>query len=311
MSATSAGRRLRCPASAAFAMAPKAIPTSAPDNAGSLAHLAMSAWLDSGAWLNAEPGRALQTAWDREAIRWKIDAKHLRDSVMTRSRLRSRGAELASLLESSGSRARSEVFLKDQINRVYGQLDIVVDDAGGGAVVDLKTGADDHSDGVRTQLLMYAHLFRQESGHLPASLIVFSLRHGAVHIEFSQADIDDLLARLEEARRQTESAVPDAGGCRYCRRRLRCEPHWVAAMTWTDPDCAEGSVTKVETSVAGLTAVRISTATGEQWVTGLTLLPGQTLSLGSKIRVTEVAGRGEGAEREWRATSSTRTAVSG
>lgn len=311
LSATSAERLLRCPASAAFAATPKAIPQSPPDNAGTLAHLAMGAWLDSGAWLDDEPGRALQTAWDREAVRWEVDAKGLRDSVMARSRLRSRGAELASLLKSSGSRARSEVFLQDQVHRVYGQLDIVVNDARGGAVVDLKTGADGFNDGARTQLLLYAHLFGQESGHLPASLIAFSLRRGAVRIEFSQTDIDALLARVEEARAQPAAAVPDERGCKYCRRRLRCEPHWAAAMTWTDPDCVEGPVGKVETSVAGLTAVRISTAAGEQWVTGLTSLPGQAVSSGSTIRVTEVAGRGEVREREWRATRSTRIAISG
>lgn len=310
LSATSAGRLLRCPASAAFTRAPKAIPSSPPDNAGTFAHLAMSAWLVSGAWLDDEPGRALQTAWDREAVRRKIDVKRLRDSVLTRSRLRSRGAELATLLKSSGSRARSEVFLRDQVHRVFGQLDIVVDDARGGAVVDLKTGRDGYSDGVRTQLLIYAHLFRQESGHLPASLVAFSLRHGAAQLEFSQADIDELLARVESARAQTATAVPDERGCKYCHRRLKCEPHWAVAMTWTDPDCVEGSVRKVETSVAGLTAVRISTAVGEQWITGLPSFPDQAVSVGCMIRVTEVVGRGEGWEREWRATGSTRIAIS-
>lgn len=310
LSATSAGRLLHCPASAAFALAPKAIAPSSPDNAGILAHLAMGAWLESGAWLNDEPGRALQSAWDREALRWEIDAKRLRDSVITRSRLRSRGAELAGLLQAAGGSARSEVFLQDEVQMLFGQVDVVVDDPDKGAVVDLKTGVDGHSEGVRTQLLIYAHLFRQNSGHLPGSLIAFSLVHGPVHIDFSHADIDELLARVQNARQQPALALPEPSGCRYCRRRLECEPHWEAATAWAEPDCVEGVVSKVEIAAAGLTAVRIDTASGEQWVTGLISSPQASLSHGANIRVTEVGGRGEGVEREWRATRLTRWTAS-
>lgn len=90
LSATSAGRLLRCPASAALVSTPKPIPPSRPQNAGTLAHFAMSAWLDSGVWLDDEHGEGLQQAWDREVARWQADGKRLRDSVMTRARLRSR-----------------------------------------------------------------------------------------------------------------------------------------------------------------------------------------------------------------------------
>ena len=251
----------------------------------------------------------MQRAWDREAERWKIGARLLRDSVMTRSRLRARGAELAAVLKASGSNARSEVFLQDDVHMLYGQLDVIVDDPGGGAVVDLKTGTDSDRESVRTQLLIYASLFKRESGHLPTYLVAFSLRRGPVQIEFSQADVDDLLARVGAAREQPGLAIPDAAGCKYCRRRLVCEPHWSAAAAWAEPDCVEGLVSKVENAAAGLTAVRISSGAGEQWVTGLASLHSQALNTGSKIRVTEVVGRGAGEEREWRATRSTRVSV--
>lgn len=309
LSATSAGRLLRCPASAAFASSPKPIPLSQPQNAGTLAHLAMSAWLESGAWLDDEHGQRLQQAWDREAERWKVEAKRLPNSVMTRARLRSRGPELAAVLKSAGTTARSEVFLQDDVTMLYGQVDVVVDDPRGGAVVDLKTANDTNSEGVRTQLLIYAALFKRESGHLPTSLVAFSLPNGPVQIEFSQAEVDDVLARVEVGRAQRGLAVPDPAGCKYCRRRLICEPHWSAARTWADADCIEGLISKVETAAGGLTAVRVSTAIGEQWVTGLTPLPPHGLATGHKFRVTEVAGRGSGAEREWRANRSTRASV--
>lgn len=270
----------------------------------------MSAWLESGAWLDDAHGQGLQQAWDREAERWQVDAKRLRDSVLTRARLRSRGPELAAVLKSAGISARSEVFLKDDINMLYGQIDVVVDDPHGGAVVDLKTGTDISSESVRAQLLIYAGLFKRESGHLPTSLVAFSLQHGPVQIEFSQAQVDDAYASVQVARKQCGLALPDPAGCKYCRRRLTCEPHWNAATSWVDPDCVEGFISKLETAAVGLTAVRVSTTTGEQWVTGLAPLPPHGLSVGRRIRVTEVAGRGAGDEREWRANRSTRASVS-
>lgn len=269
----------------------------------------MNAWIESRAWLDNEPGRALQEAWDREASRWDIDAKRLRDAVMTRSRLRSRGAELASVLKAAGSSVRSEVFLEDDDHQLYGQLDLVIDNPRGGTIIDLKTGSDAESEGVRTQLLIYAHLLQRASGHLPASLVAFSLQRGPIQVEFSSAEVEELLAQYREARTQLESTRPDAAGCKYCRRRLICEPHWNAAVVWESPDCIEGKISKWETAGTGMTAVRIGGAAGERWVTGLSSLRSQALKIGSRIRVTEVAVRGEGAEREWRATRSTRISV--
>ena len=308
LSATSAGRLLHCPASAAFAAAPKAVPASAPDNAGTLAHFAMSAWLDSRAWLEGEPGRALQAAWDSEAELRKVDAKRLRDSVITRSRLRSRGAELAGLLQAAGQRARSEVFLQDGVQLLYGQLDIMVD-VGDGAVIDLKTGADGHNESVRTQLLIYAHLFRQETGFLPSALVAFSLTHGSVYFDCSEVAIDELLARVEDARKYPSVELPDPSGCGFCRRRLRCESHWRAALAWRDPDCVEGVVSKVEVAAAGLTAIRVETSQGDHWVTGLSSSISGAATPGARIRFTEVTSRGEQGSKEWRATSSTRSQI--
>ena len=272
----------------------------------------MGAWLERGGWLEDDAGAALQSAWNSEAARWRVDPRGLEDSVLTRSRLRRRGAELASLLRASGRHALSEVLLRDDARRLYGQLDIVVNDSGG-AVVDLKTGdvgTTGISKDVRSQLLLYAHLYRHQYGHLPASLVVFSLRYGALPVEFTPHDIEALLSQIDEARGAVALlAVPDETGCRYCRRRLRCEPHWEAAAAWDDPDCVEGRIVKVETSRAGLTAVRIETWRGEQWVTGLTVANDAALSVGQSLRVTEIAGRDDGDERDWRATRFTRMLV--
>jgi len=306
LSATSAGRLLHCPASASFTSASDPVPPSPPENAGTLAHFAVSAWVESEAWLSNDPGGALRDCWDSEAVRWGVDARSLDESVMTRSRLRSRGAELAALLPSSSGSARSEVFLRDSAHLLYGQADIVVDREDGGVVIDLKTGTDSQTQSVRTQLLVYAHLFRQEADHFPATLVAFSLRHGAVHINISERDIDGLLERLQVARSQPSLALPDPAGCKFCRRRLRCEPHWKAASAWEDPDCVEGVISRMEAAATGLVAIHVDTIEGPQWVTGLASSAGGGLKPGDAVRFTEVVGQGELLAKEWRATRSTR-----
>lgn len=306
LSATSAARLLHCPASASFISAPDPVPLSPPGDSGTLAHFAVNAWIEIEAWLRDEPGRALQDCWDMEAARWGVDARGLRDSVMTRSRLRSRGAELGALLQSAGGSPRSEVFLRDSAQLIYGQADIVVHSEDGGAVIDLKTGADSQTERVRTQLLVYAHLFRQEADHLPGALVAFSLRHGAVHIDFSERDIDGLLEQVQAARKQPPVALPDPAGCRFCRRRLRCEPHWEAEAAWEDPDCVEGEISRTERASTGFMAICVDTVQGRQWVTGVTPSMGGELKPGDTVRFTEVAGQGELLAKEWRATRSTR-----
>jgi hypothetical protein len=212
------------------------------------------------------------------------------------------------LIQSVGWTARSEVSLRDRVQLLYGQVDIVVDNEDGGAVIDLKTGADSQTERVRTQLLIYAHMFRQETGRLPDALIAFSLRHGAVHIDFSEGDIDGLLKRVQAARKQPSLAFPDPAGCKFCGRRLRCEPHWEAASAWEDPDCVEGVISSIETAATGLMAIRVDTVQAQQWVTGLASSVAGGLKSGDAVRFTEVAGKGELLAKEWRATRSTRSA---
>ncbi|WP_082486474.1 PD-(D/E)XK nuclease family protein [Frigoribacterium sp. Leaf186] len=308
LSATSAGRLLHCPASASLVSAPDPVPASPPGNAGTLAHFAVNAWVEGGAWLSDAPGLSLQDCWDSEAARWGVDTRRLTESVMTRSRLRSRGAELAALLQSVGETARSEVSLRDSAQLLYGQVDIVVNNQDGGAIIDLRTGADSQTERVRTQLLVYAHLFRHETNRLPDALIVFSLRHGAEQIDFSEGDIDGVLKRVQAARKQPSLAFPDPAGCKFCRRRLRCEPHWEAASAWEDPDCVEGVVSRMEAAATSLMAIRVDTISAQQWVTGLASSVVGGLKSGDTVRFTEVAGKGEPLAKEWRATRSTRSA---
>lgn len=311
VSATAVGRMLRCPVSVAPRASPSIPAPDTPDNAGTLAHLALGVWLESDEWKHESPGAALQEAWDAEALRLGINWRRLREGVVVRARLRSRGAELAQLVANAGTRARSEVFLADRTTGIYGAADIVVDGGdGGGAVIDLKSGRDvvgDLDQAVRTQLLMYAHLFRARHGELPASVVAFSLIRGALPIEFSVEEVDGLIERVNEARAMEDPvASPDEVGCRYCSRRLRCDPHWVAAQEWSMPDCVEGRLVKIERAAAGMTALRVDTATASEWVTNLDA--GQAAkvpTIGEHVRVVRVTQR---RDTEWVASPATRIA---
>lgn len=294
---------------------PRAIPNiplaDTPDNAGSLAHLALGVWLEGGKWKDLDPGAALQAAWDAEAARWGINWRRLREGVVVRARLGSRGAELAQLVANAGTRARSEVFLTDDSTGIYGALDVMVDDGdGGGAVIDLKSGRDvvgELDQAVRIQLLMYAHLFRAEHGELPATVVAFSLIRGALPIEFSVEEVDGLIERVGEVRAMEDPvASPDEVGCRYCSRRLICDPHWVAAKEWSKPDCVEGRLTKIERAAAGMTALRVDTATASEWVTNLDANQAAKVpAIGEHVRVVRIAQR---RDTEWVASPATRVA---
>ena len=309
--ATAVWRMLRCPVSVVPRASPRIPATDTPDNAGSLAHLALGVWLDSGGWKGENPGAALQAAWDAEAARWGINWRRLREAPVVRARLGSRGAELAQLVTNAGTRARSEVFLTDKSTGVYGALDVTVDDGdGGGAVVDLKSGRDavGYLDpAVKTQLLIYAHLFRAEHGELPATVVAFSLTRGALPIEFTVDDVDGLIERVTSVRvMENPVASPDELGCRYCSRRLKCSPHWVAAKDWSKPDCVEGRLTKIERATAGMTALRLDTGTAIEWVTNLDAVQASNVSaIGEHLRVVRVTQRGS---TEWIASPATAVA---
>lgn len=311
VSATAVGRLLQCPVSVVERASPSIPAVGTPDNAGSLAHLALGVWLQSGAWKSQNPGTALQAAWDAEAARWEISWRRLREGPVVRARLGSRGAELAQLVANAGTRARSEVFLTDKSTGVYGALDVVVDGGGGGgAVIDLKSGRDvvgRMDPAVRTQLLIYAHLFRAEHGELPATVVAFSLIRGAFPIEFAEDEVDGLIERVSGIRAmQSPVASPDEAGCRYCSRRLTCGPHWAAAKEWSKPDCVEGRLTKIERAAAGVTALRLDTGTAIEWVTNLDAVQvSNVAAVGGHLRVVRVTQR---RDTEWVASPATAVA---
>lgn len=308
-SATATWRLLRCPVSAASAQAPTNPPSKAADNAGTLAHLALQAWAESGEWSRPEPGVRLQERFDEVAAARGANPERMPQALVTRARLKSRGKELAAILSCAGADIRSELLLNDENNHLFGILDIAATGASG-LVIDLKTGRDgsaEPSPTIEHQMTFYAHLFQATYGMRPEHVVIFSLQHGAAEIEVTSSMISVLLEQVRAARLSASAiARPQQDTCRFCPKRMTCQPHWDALPTWDRPDAIEGAISKIEHSSSGKTALRI----GSQWLTGIPAIsiPGGA-EPGEFARVVHVRRRYERTPDEWAASSNTRIQI--
>lgn len=60
------------------------------DNAGTLAHLALQVWAETGEWSQQDPGTRLQERFDEIAATHGVDLARTPQAIVTRARLRSR-----------------------------------------------------------------------------------------------------------------------------------------------------------------------------------------------------------------------------
>lgn len=307
-SATGTWRLLRCPASATPALAPAKPPKQPADNVGSVAHLALQAWVESGEWSDSDPGARLQERFDQVAAAHGADPARIPQALVTRARLKYRGKELAAIL-AGASAIRSELLLSDDRDHLFGILDIAAPGSGG-FIIDLKTGRDasaESSPTLKHQMTFYAHLFRSAYGVLPEQVIVFSLRRGPVEISVTASEIAALLDQVRAAQ-LTERTVarPEPDLCRFCAKRMTCQPHWDAVPVWDRTDAIEGTIGNVERSSSGATALLID----GRWVTGI---PARVLPDGAApgqfARAVRVRRLDDSTPEEWVASSSTRIRI--
>ncbi|GAA2173479.1 hypothetical protein GCM10009784_07930 [Arthrobacter parietis] len=304
-SSSTTWRLLRCPSSAVPSYEPAKPPAKGPGNAGSIAHLALQQWIENGEWRHEDPGIRLQGGFDEIAAARGIDLARMPQALITRARLKSRGRELSVILAGAESGIRTELLLTDEANRLFGILDVT---AGGaeGLIIDLKTGRDAsvESPAVKHQMTFYAHLFQVAYGVPPKHVIVFNLRQGPAEVKVAPSTITDLLDQIRTAQLMKRTlARPEADVCRYCMKRMTCEPHWKAVTAWDPPDAIEGTVSRIERSSSGVTALRI----GGQWLTGITdsQLPDDVMP-GRFVRAVRIRRRNDGTTpEEWAASSIT------
>lgn len=304
-SATATWRLLRCPASATPAPAPTRPLTQVADNVGSVAHLALQAWAESGEWLLSDPGTRLQERFDEVALAHGVDPARMPQGVITRARLKTRAKQLAAILSGANTDVRSELLLRDESNHLFGILDIA-GIGSDGFIIDFKTGrhaAAEFSTAIEHQMTFYAHLFQASYGALPKRIIVFSLQRGPTEIQVSPSAVADLLERARAAQ-LTERTVarPDVRTCRFCPKRMTCQPHWDAVPSWERPDAVEGIVNNIEHCSSSTSTALI----GGRWLTGIpqTTLPSGTRA-GKFVRVVRVRRRNDSDHEEWAAGSTT------
>lgn len=153
-------------------------------------------------------------------------------------------------------------------------------------------------------MTFYAHLFLSVYGVLPEQVIVFSLQRGPAEIEVTLSSVTALLAGIHNAQTLiSTTAQPQADTCRFCAKRMSCEPQWDAIGPWDRPDALEGTVGKIEYSSSGANALLID----GQWLTGIpvkALPPGA--APGQFARAIRIRRRGGSMSGEWTTTSTTR-----
>ncbi len=304
-SASAAWRLLRCRASATSASIPTKPPERAPDNSGATAHLALQAWVEAREWNLADPGTRLQERFDEVAVAHKLDTPRMPQAVVTRARLKSRGRELAELLTQASGEMHSELLLRDNDQRLFGILDIATSGPGG-IIIDLKTGGDasaPSSSAIEHQMTFYTHLFRVAYGTLPERVIVFSLTRGPTEMRIAPSAISALLERIRDARLEDITTTrPDSEVCRFCPKRMVCQPHWDAVSAWDHADAIEGVISRIEVSSSGTAALLI----GSQLLTGIpvNLIP-EAAAPGQFARAVRIRRRGDREAEEWSASSNT------
>jgi hypothetical protein len=289
LSPTRAWRLTECAASVGPVVNTPIILTSDAPNAGTVAHRAVQLWIESDGYRdNDVRGRlsdAINTVLAETGVRPIVG-----EWTTTRARLLARASQLAERLR-QGSRVISEEELRDPRRALLGTPDIVVIGQDGAIVIDLKTPtARDESIPPRIgfQLTIYAHLVQQKYGVLPRQAEVFRLNKGLMPMAISPSLVAVALETVERARdadRSVATAAPET--CRYCRRRIDCEPHWDASALWPSTDCLEGAIERIEQAANGVTALLVRSANGPHWVSGVpTELP--TGNIGEHLRLVRI-----------------------
>lgn len=319
LSPSSAARLLRCPASVTTMLTggPPQATQIVPANAGSAAHLAVQRWIEAGDWRSDDNHRLPQHL--RQVLHeFGMDPATMPNGRTTEARLRIRAPQLADslrrLMTGESALVHAELPLYAPSIHLWGVPDIFIDSESA-AIIDLKTGTAgagaDPDEDIKNQLLLYAALAHATTSRWPSTLAVFSLRTGYQDVPYEPRTAEALQVKLTTARDRWASgdrpAIPDPAGCRHCTQRLTCDPHWQAAAQWPDQSALQGTILQTRLADNGRTAIRVATATGTVWLTGL-VTPIAADQVGRRVRAvflgpaqTDDAGR----TLSWRANQRT------
>ncbi|MGY1709126.1 PD-(D/E)XK nuclease family protein [Geodermatophilus sp. SYSU D00758] len=316
LSPAASNRLLDCPYSVTYLPADgRPVPQqSVGSDVGTMAHVALQRWIGTGFWRSPAGDSELARLFVSVAEERGVDYANVPDGRMTAARLRHRAPGLREFMCQFGGQpsAECEVTLYDDDRRLWGTVDVLLSSPRGPVVVDLKSGGDGAitplPTSIAVQLWLYAALVERCRGGQLQWLGIYSLRRGMREVELPREGLATLLHELDSNRAAwslgNRPAMPTREHCRYCRRRVDCQPHWDALSMWSAPDGVEGRLLAVQKATNGRTAVRLATAADEAWVTDLrTPITGS--AVGQGLRLVRVQPRrgpdGEPDLTRWRA----------
>lgn len=283
LSPTRAWRLTECAASVGPVVNSPVTLTSDAPNAGTVAHRAVQLWIESDGYRDDHPRSRLSEAISGALT--EFSGRPTGEWPPTRARLLARASQLAERLL-WGDDVHAERELLDPIRRLRGTPDIVLMKPREAVVIDLKTPTskeDSLPPWIVFQLTIYAYLVEQVHGILPTKVEVFRLNRGLMPLSVNSTSVEAALETVERAREgDTSVATPAPETCRYCRRRLDCQPHWDAAVCWPDADCVDGTIERVERAANGIAAIFLASSRGPRWVSGV---PGDLLTANAGERV--------------------------
>lgn len=265
----------------------RAAPIAPAAELGTVAHAALEEWIRNAEWREVDSGDRLATRFRDLA---PPDEGLIGEVRQINSRLRVRGAQLGSFLQSEGfSLVEPEVFLSDESQMIRGKLDIVAHGQDRITVLDFKTGGGYQPgqplpESATAQLAIYEELVRQR-WNMPTRSGIFSLQQGLLWSGSpAQTVVQSLLTIRDEIEAGNHPASPDERHCMWCTARMDCEEQWAAAESTDWGDCVTGRVVRIDQGTMGLHAVLIEGPAGETLVCGATTLwptpsPGDTVAV--------------------------------
>lgn len=137
-------------------------------------------------------------------------------------------------------RARVETWIEDPESCLAGRPDRVEGAPERSCVVDLKTGVKQEgpTPAQRRQLLIYCHLVKASTGHLPLSMAIEDASGRRWEEKVDPAEVASIVMESQAAYQEFVDAVrerdlpslarPAADVCLHCPNRLVCGPYWTA-----------------------------------------------------------------------------------
>lgn len=269
----------------------------------------------------------LESHWS-PPVRWRNYAMR---KVATKHLARRIGERIT-----GGGVVRHEHAQRSGDGRLRGKADVIrrepeheIEDYKTGALYEEDTG--ELKGAYRTQMLLYAALEREASGHWPARATLIPLSGDPVALQIVPAEADaearEALRALDsynDAVRDSASAIelatPSSAACRFCEFAVCCPAFWTAVSAdWREDGvvAAAGTILARENATGGTVALQIDVSSGSlcrgEWI--LTRIDPERMkdatavSPGDVVAITAATARDE--SRVLRPTDRTRLLAGG